>query len=280
MQVLGVDIGGSGIKGAPVDVATGTLIRPRHRISTPKPATPDAVSDAVARMAAHFEWTGPIGCAFPAVIKGGKTMTAANVDDSWIGADATSILSNRTGSPVTLLNDADAAGIAEMRFGAGHNEQGLVFMLTLGTGIGSALFYQGKLVPNTELGHMEIRKKEAERRASARIRKKKGLTWEAWAARLSEFLNRVENLFWPDLFIIGGGVSKKHEKFIPLLETRTRVVPARLFNDAGIVGAALAAASPGPAPGDTPEQESRPRQMEDQPASRENSLKSNQKPIP
>ncbi len=242
MEVLGVDIGGSGIKGAPVDVATGTLVKPRHRIRTPKPATPGMVADVVAELTAHFSWRGPIGCAFPAVVKGGRALTAANVDKAWIGCDVAALFSKRTSMPVTVLNDADAAGVAEMRFGAGHNETGVVFMLTLGTGIGSALFYRGQLLPNTELGHLEIRKKEAERRASDRVRKKKDLDWPAWAARVTEFLNRLEALFWPDLFIIGGGVIKKHEKFIPLLDTRTRVVPARLLNDAGIVGAALAAA--------------------------------------
>ncbi len=249
MQILGVDIGGSGIKGAPVDTSTGTLLKPRHRIKTPKGAAPDDVARVLTAIADHFSWRGPIGCAFPAVVKGGRTLTAANIDRGWIGLDAQTFLSEQSGRSVTLLNDADAAGIAEMAFGAGHDERGLVFMLTFGTGIGSALFHQGRLVPNTELGHLEIRKKEAERRASDRVRKKKGLDWEAWASRVSEFLGRLEDLFWPDLFIIGGGVSKKHEAFIPLLETRTRVVPAQLRNDAGIVGAALAASR---LPGKTP----------------------------
>ena len=249
MHVLGIDIGGTGIKGAPVDISTGTLIEPRYRIKTPKGGAPADVARVLTEVADHFSWRGPIGCAFPAVVKAGYTLTAANIDRGWIGLDAATFLSEASGRDVTLLNDADAAGIAEMRFGAGHNETGLVFMLTFGTGIGSALFHEGRLVPNTELGHLEIRKKEAERRASDRTRKKKNLDWAAWAARVSEFLGRLEDLFWPDLFIIGGGVSKKQDRFIPLLETRTRVVPARLRNDAGIVGAALAASR---LPGRTP----------------------------
>lgn len=241
MNALGIDVGGSGIKAAPVDVADGKLLAERFRLVTPAPSTPAAVMDVCAELARHFSWEGPIGCTFPAVIKEGTAYTAANVDKSWIGTNGQALLEERTGCPVTILNDADAAGIAEMTFGAGKDERGVVFMLTLGTGIGTAIFLDGKLMPNTELGHLEYRGKEAEARASDRARSEKSLSWEEWARRVSEYLNVLEALFWPDLFIIGGGVSKKHEKFLPLIQTRTRVVPARFFNEAGIVGAALAA---------------------------------------
>ena len=175
--------------------------------------------------------------------KNGVTHTAANVDDSWIGANGRELLAKKTGCPVILLNDADAAGIAEMEFGAGKGQQGVVIVLTLGTGIGSAIFINGRLVPNTEFGHMEVRGKDAEDRASDRIRKEKSLSWEKWAKRLNEYLGRMEMLFWPDLFIIGGGVSKKHEYFLPLLQTRAEIVPAQMLNEAGIIGAAMAARS-------------------------------------
>jgi polyphosphate glucokinase len=247
MAVLGIDIGGSGIKGAPVDPTTGLLQADRIRIPTPQPATPPAVAATVAELARRFEWRDPIGCTFPAVIRGGVAHTAANVDAAWIGTDGQALLTASTGCLVTLLNDADAAGLAEMAFGAGRDMAGVVLMLTLGTGIGSALFIDGRLVPNTELGHLEIRGKDAEERASDRAREEKKLDWAQWAKRVSEYLQRVEALFWPDLFIIGGGVSKEHAHFLPLLKTRTPVVPARLRNEAGIVGAALAAAGRTPA---------------------------------
>jgi polyphosphate glucokinase len=241
MNALGIDVGGSGIKGAPVDVSSGALLDDRFRLVTPDPSTPDAVMDVCAELVRHFNWEGPIGCTFPAVIKDGVAHTAANVDKSWIGANGRDLLQQRTGCPVTLLNDADAAGIAEMTFGAGRDERGVVFMLTFGTGIGTALFVNGQLMPNTELGHLEYRGKEAEYRASDRARSERSLSWEDWARRVNEYLDVLEALFWPDLFIIGGGVSKKHEKFLPLITTRARVVPAGFFNEAGIVGAALAA---------------------------------------
>lgn len=241
MEILGIDIGGSGIKGAPVDVEEGVLTVEHYRIPTPQPATPAAVSDAVVELVRHFRWNRPIGCTFPAVIKGGVVYTAANVDKTWIGLDAQQLLRKKTKCSVYLLNDADAAGIAEMTIGAGKGQAGVVMMVTLGTGIGSALFLDGRLVPNTELGHIEIRGKEGERHASDRTRQRKGLSWKRWAARVDEYLGQLEALFSPDLFIIGGGVSKKHEKFIPLLSTRAPVVPAQLLNEAGMVGAALAA---------------------------------------
>ena len=241
MQLLGIDIGGSGIKGALVDIEKGELATERHRIPTPQPATPEAVSDTVAEIARHFDWTGPVGCTFPAIIKGGVAHSAANVDDSWIGVNAEQLIAEKTGCPTILLNDADAAGIAEMKFGAGRDQQGTVIMLTFGTGIGSAIFIKGILVPNTEFGHMEIRGKDAELRASDKVRGDKDLSWEAWAERVTEFLNRMEHLFSPDLFIFGGGVSKKYKKFFEFLKTETKVVPAELRNHAGIIGAAMAA---------------------------------------
>jgi len=239
--VLGIDIGGTGIKGAPVDVAKGVLLAERYRIPTPQPSVPDAVAAVVGEVARHFQWNGPIGCTFPAVIKDGIAYSAANVDKSWIGTDGQRLIEQRTGCPVVLLNDGDAAGIAEMEFGAGKGQRGVVMMLTLGTGIGSALFVDGRLVPNTELGHMEMRGKDAELRASDRARIVKKLTWKKWARPLDEYLGRLEVLFSPDLFIIGGGVSKKHDKFVPLLHTRAPIVIAQLLNEAGIVGAALVA---------------------------------------
>jgi polyphosphate glucokinase len=241
MEILGIDIGGSGIKGAPVHVEEGVLTGAHHRIPTPQPASPAAVSDAVVALVRHFRWNGRIGCTFPAVIKAGVVYTAANVDKTWIGLDAQQLLRKKTKCSVYLLNDADAAGIAEVTIGAGKGQAGVVMMLTLGTGIGSALFLDGRLVPNTELGHLEIRGKEGERRASDRTRRRKRLSWKRWAARVDEYLGELEGLFSPDLFIIGGGVSKKHEKFIPRLRTRAPVVPAQLLNEAGMIGAALAA---------------------------------------
>jgi polyphosphate glucokinase len=246
MEVLGIDIGGSGVKGAPVEVKKGEVLGDWYRIPTPQPSVPEAVSSAVAKIVKHFGWQGPVGCTFPAVVKEGVVYTAANVDDSWIGVNGKKLLEEKTGCPVLLLNDADAAGVAEMKFGAGKGRKGVVFVLTFGTGIGSALFVNGVLMPNTELGHMQIRCSvsggvEAENYASDRIRKEEKLSWSEWAARVNDVLGRFEFLFSPDLFILGGGVSKKPEKYLPLLSTRAEVVPAQLRNEAGIVGAALAA---------------------------------------
>jgi polyphosphate glucokinase len=241
MKILGVDIGGSGIKGAPVDVVEGKMLTERFRIPTPQGAKPDDVAEVVAQIAAQFEWQGPIGCTFPAVVKEGIVYTAANVDKSWIGLNGQALLQSVAGCPVVLINDADAAGIAEMEFGAGRDQNGVVIMLTFGTGIGSAVFVNRTLFPNTEFGHVDIRGKIAEHRASDRIRKEKDLDWGDWAIRVTEYLAYLENLFWPDLFIFGGGVSAKADKFLPLLKIRTPIVPAQLLNDAGIVGAAIAA---------------------------------------
>ncbi|PYC72087.1 polyphosphate glucokinase [Streptomyces tateyamensis] len=241
--VFGVDIGGSGIKGAPVDLAVGALAQPRHKVLTPHPAAPEAVIATVREVVDHFDYRGPVGLTYPGVVLDGHTRTAANVDQGWLGLDAERRFSQALGQPCVLLNDADAAGLAEVRFGAGRDQDGVVLVLTFGTGIGSALFADGTLVPNTELGHLELRGKDAERRASSAARERHQLTWEEWAERLDEYLDLVERLFWPKLVVVGGGVSRKHEKFLPLLKERAaRVVPAELRNDAGIVGAAMAAA--------------------------------------
>jgi polyphosphate glucokinase len=259
MKVFGLDIGGSGIKGAPVDTATGELLAERFRIPTPQPATPADMIAIAAQVIANFAWQGPIGCGFPAVIKEGVVHTAANIAPEWIGSDLRAGLSEAIGQPVETLNDADAAGLAEMRWGAGRDIEGVVLMITLGTGIGTALFVKGQLVPNTELGHIEIRGKEAEKRAADRVREVKGLSWKQYAERVSEYLQAIERLLWPDLIIIGGGVSKEADKFLARLETQTRVVPAQLLNNAGIVGAALAAVPEKPVPAELPATEPKPR---------------------
>jgi polyphosphate glucokinase len=243
VDVLGIDIGGSGIKAAPVDVSTGTLSRERVKVATPRPALPDAIAEAVSTVAAGFSRSGRAGITFPGVVTGGVVRTAANLDPAWIGVDARALFGQATGLDVVVLNDADAAGQAELRFGAGVGEQGTVVMLTFGTGIGSALFTGGVLVPNTEFGHIEIRGKDAETRASERAREIHDLDWAHWAGHVDEYMTHLERLLWPDLFIVGGGVSRKADKFLPLLAgLHARVVAAAMHNDAGIVGAALAAA--------------------------------------
>jgi polyphosphate glucokinase len=243
MQIMGVDIGGSGIKGAPVDLERGDLAQERHKVLTPHPATPEGVAGCVVEVVRHFGWEGPVGVTFPGVVTGGVTRSAANVDKGWVGTDAAALLSGRLdGLPVTVLNDADAAGVAEMTYGAGRGRGGTVILLTLGTGIGSALFTDGRLVPNSELGHLELKGHDAETRASVKAKEDGGLSWEQWAHRLTKYLAHVEMLFSPDLFILGGGVSRKPEKFLPLIEgIRAEIVPAELQNNAGIVGAAMAA---------------------------------------
>ncbi|WP_030749798.1 polyphosphate--glucose phosphotransferase [Streptomyces sp. NRRL F-5135] len=242
MNVFGVDIGGSGIKGAPVDLDRGDLAEPRHKVLTPHPATPDGVADGVVEVVRHFGWAGPVGVTFPGVVTGSVIRTAANVDKSWIDTDAGELLGDRLGQRVSVLNDADAAGVAEMAFGAGRGRKGVVFLLTFGTGIGSALFIDGKLVPNTELGHLELHGHEAEKHASTKVKEDEDLSWHHWAHRVQKYLEHVEMLFSPELFIIGGGVSRKADKFLPLIEgIRAEIVPAELQNNAGIVGAAMAA---------------------------------------
>jgi polyphosphate glucokinase len=245
MQIFGVDIGGSGIKGAPVDLERGDLAQERFKVLTPHPATPDGVADGVKEVVGHFGWTGPVGITFPGVVTGGAMVrSAANVDKSWVDTDARALFGERLGGlPVTVLNDADAAGVAEMQFGAGRGRSGTVIVLTFGTGIGSALFADGALVPNTELGHLELHGHEAEKRASSKVKDDNDMTWEHWARRVQKYLAHVEMLFSPELFIIGGGVSRKSHKFLPLIEgIEAEIVPAQLQNNAGIVGAAMRAA--------------------------------------
>ncbi len=243
MNVFGLDVGGSGIKGAPVDLETGELAGERIKINTPQPATPDAIVETAVEVVSQSGWDGPVGCGFPAVIKDGAARTAANIDKAAIGFDFRGRLEEELGSTVSLVNDADAAGMAEMRWGAGRGVEGVVLMLTLGTGIGTALFIGGQLVPNTELGHIELHGDDAETYASDTARKRDDLNWKDYAGRLDEYVRAIEALLWPDRIIVGGGISKKSEKFIPRLTARTEVVPAQMFNEAGITGAALASIS-------------------------------------
>ena len=239
MEILGIDVGGSGIKGAPVNTETGQLTADRIRIKTPKNAEPQPVADVVAQIAQAFEWKGRIGIGFPAPIKSGIAMMAANISDQWIGVNADQLFTETTGCTCKVGNDADVAGLAEMIFGAGKDRAGTVIMITLGTGIGTAIFTDGRLLPNVEFGHLEIKGKDAETRASDAARQRDDLSWKKYAKRLNRYLTTMEKLFWPDLFIIGGGISKEHEKFLPLLTLQTEVVPAQFQNEAGIVGAAL-----------------------------------------
>jgi polyphosphate glucokinase len=248
MTSLGIDIGGSGIKGAPVDIADGRLTEERYRLETPQPADVARIVEAVGQIANRFT-AGRLGAAdrvgvtFPGVVVGGVVRTAANLDKSWIDTNAARLFDMVIGGPVTVINDADAAGVAEMTFGAGRGQPGTTIMLTFGTGIGSAVFVDGRLLRNTELGHLELHGEDAELHASDRAREVEDLDWRQWAHRVQRYLQHVESLLWPDLFIIGGGVSKKAEKFLPYIDIRTRIVPAALRNYAGIVGAALAASS-------------------------------------
>ena len=239
MEALGIDVGGSGVKAAPVDLETGKRTAKRLRIPTPRPATPEAVYDVFDQLIAHFEWSGPVGCAMPSVVRNGVVHTAANIDDAWIGRDIRSDLEDRYELPVAVLNDADAAGLAERRFGEAADLAGTVLLLTLGTGIGSALFTNGVLVPNTELGHLEFKGMDAEHYAAARL-VDHGLSEREWAARLNEYLNYVESVLSPEHFILGGGISKNFDNYRDLLKTQATVRPARFRNRAGIIGAALA----------------------------------------
>lgn len=241
MQVLGIDVGGSGIKGAPVNTEAGELLAERIRIKTPPNAEPQPVADIVAEIARSFDWRGPIGIGFPAPIKSGVAMMAANVSEKWIGTNADNLFTKTTGCDCTMINDADAAGLAEMQFGAGKGQPGTVIMLTLGTGIGTAIFHRGNLLPNTEFGHLDMLGRDAEHRVSDAVRQREELTWKKFAKRLNSYLVQMEKLFWPDLFIVGGGISKQSDKYLPLLKIRTPIIPAQLLNQAGIVGAALAA---------------------------------------
>ncbi len=240
MYVMGIDVGGSGIKGVPVDTETGELRDLRFRLPTPVKAMPEDVAITVDELVKHFNWEGLIGAGFPAVVQNGTVHTAANIHESWIETNVEDLFRTATGCPTYVLNDADAAGMAEMKFGVGRERsKGVVIMVTIGTGLGTALFVDGKLVPNTELGHIEIRGKDAELRASDAARKLKEMSWKKWGKRLNEYLSWLERLFWPDLFILGGGVSKTFDHFSPYLNLQTDVVPAELLNEAGIIGAAL-----------------------------------------
>ena len=238
---LGIDFGGTGIKGALVDLDTGALATERLRIPTPQPSVPEAVVATVLELADSFEWSGTAGVTVPAVVVDGTTRTASNIDPAWIDIDAAALLSRALDTPVTVLNDADAAGMAEMAHGVGRGETGTVLLLTIGTGIGSALFVGGSLVPNTELGHLEFEGGPAEDAVSGAAREDAGLSWQEWAERFGRFLRHVEDLVWPDLIVLGGGGSKEADEFLHLLDTRARLTVASLLNNAGIVGAAMAA---------------------------------------
>ncbi len=237
---FGIDFGGSGIKGAPVDLEQGDFAEERVRIDTPQPATPDAVARVFVELLGHFDDSdGPVGVTVPGVVRRGVVRSAANIDKHWIGEDADRLFTEATGRDVHVVNDADAAGLAEVRYGAAKGRQGLVIMTTLGTGIGSALVYDGVLVPNSELGHLEIDGHDAEKRAASSVKERQDLSWEEWAERLTTYYRKLEDLFSPELFVVGGGVSKKSDKFLHLIEIDTEIVPATLLNAAGIVGAAL-----------------------------------------
>jgi polyphosphate glucokinase len=241
MQALGIDVGGSGMKGAPVDTTTGTLLAERFRLPTPESGKPKAMAKVLTEIVAHFEWKGPVGVGFPAALQNGVALTAANIHPKWIGTDAAALFSEASGCPVRVLNDADVAGLAEMRFGAGRECRGVVMMVTIGTGLGTALFIDGKLLPNTELGHIEIDGLDAEVKATDAARKRENMSWAEWAVHFNRYLCTLEKLLWPELFILGGGGVKKFAEFSSLLTVRAKVVPAQFLNEAGIVGAALAA---------------------------------------
>jgi polyphosphate glucokinase len=239
--VVGVDIGGTGIKAAPVDIATGELAVERVLLNTPSPATPQAIAEVVREVLRRIDVDGPVGLAVPAVVRGGIVETASHIDHQWIGVDAADFFSRVTGRPVSVLNDADAAGIAEIRFGAGKGQDGVIAVITLGTGIGSALFVDGKLVPNSELGHLPLHQGTAEQWAAESVRQRDGVSWPEYAPRLQAYLELVQRVLWPQLFIIGGGISNVAHEFLPRIELRTPIVPAQLRNHAGIIGAALRA---------------------------------------
>lgn len=239
---FGVDVGGSGIKGGLVDLDTGALIGERFKLATPQPATPAAVATTVAAVVREFGWTGKLGVTYPGVVTNGIVRTAANVDKEWIGTNAVEVISAELGGQqVTVLNDADAAGLAEERYGAGKDNSGLIVLLTFGTGIGSAVIYNGVLLPNTEFGHLEVGGKEAEHRAASSVKERKEWSYQRWTEEVTKVLVAVEDLIWPELFIAGGGISRKADRWIPMLKNRVPVVPAALLNSAGIVGAAMAA---------------------------------------
>nr|WP_040495088.1 ROK family protein [Ilumatobacter nonamiensis] len=240
-RALGIDIGGTGMKAAIVDLATGDLLSDRFRIDTPHPARPEAMADVVVELVRHLEWEGSVGCAFPAVVRNGHVESAANIDKSWLDVDADALFTDALGVEVHMINDADAAGLAEVRYGVAAGRKGVVMMLTFGTGIGSGLFIDGMLVPNTELGHLELDGHDAESKAAASARKRHDWSWHHWTKKVQHYLEHVEKLFSPDLFVVGGGVSKKPEKWLDHIEIDTEIVVASMANNAGIVGAALVA---------------------------------------
>ncbi len=239
MKILGVDIGGSGIKGAIVDTKTGKLVTERHRIPTPQPATPKAVAETLKELTKHFKWHGAVGCGFPAIVQHGVAKSAANIDKTWVDTDAAGLFSHTTGCPCYVVNDADAAGIAEVHFGAARDHNGVVLLITIGTGLGSALFSGGHLVPNTEFGHLILHDMVAEKYCSDAARKREELSRKKWAKRFNEYLQRVEFLLSPDLILLGGGASKKYDQYAEYLRVEAELQPAQQLNNAGIVGAAL-----------------------------------------
>jgi len=241
VNILGIDVGGSGIKGAPIDIESGILLEEKHRIPTPRPATPAKMGEVIKKLVTHFNWQGPIGCGFPAPIQKGVALKATNISDEWIGINVEDMISQITGLPTRVLNDADAAGVAELNFGAGADNEGVVFVVTVGTGLGTALFTEGILVPNTELGHIRLKSGIAEPYASDATKKKLDLSWKHWARRFNEYLLEIEKLLYPDLIIIGGGTSKKFDKYAEYFSVNAEVVPAQLLNEAGMIGAACAA---------------------------------------
>ncbi len=241
MQILGIDIGGTGIKGAPVDTESGAMLADRFRIPTPTSGKPKPIADVVGEITRHFEWSGLIGCGFPAAVRNGKVLNAANISKKWIGVDADALFTESTYCPVHVLNDADAAGMAEMTFGAGRGRRGVVLIITIGTGLGTSLFTDGVLLPNVEMGHIEMGGKDAESQASEAARERLGLSWPAWVKEFNRYLETMEHLLWPDLIILGGGAIKKQEKFFSHLKVGAEILPAQLSNEAGIIGAALAA---------------------------------------
>lgn len=243
MRILGVDIGGTGIKAAIIETQTGELVSEHKRIPTPKPATPQNIAESLSQLVAEFAWSGPIGCGFPATVHHGVAYSASNIDPSWINTDAQTLFSQITGQPCFVVNDADAAGMAEMRFGAGQNNRGVTILLTIGTGIGSAVFVNGQLHPNTELGHVRFGDSIAERYCAESVRIKLNLSWQEWGTRFNEYLNHLEFVFNPDRFIIGGGIAEHMTQFQPYLHTKALILPARSLNQAGIIGAALFAES-------------------------------------
>ena len=248
MEVLGIDVGGTGIKGAIANTESGALVTPRLRLLTPQPASPEAVVGTVKEIVDHFKWQGPLGCGFPAAVRDGVALTASNISEEWIGYNVRDGIKLATGCLVRVLNDADAAGLAEMRFGSGKGENGVVLIVTLGTGIGTALFVAGQLVPDLEMGHIELDGQEAELFAADAVRRRDGLSWKKWGKRVGKYLQTMEHLMWPDLIIVGGGASRQHERFFPYINTQARLVAAEGRNEAGIVGAALAGAMAQAAP--------------------------------